>query len=322
MYNHRQAPGTLTCACHALNNAIGQMSAGFTDFETLTQGMGEWGGTATGPWGADHIREVATYFSITAKPLPAFLFPMSADDVKASPWTSLLLLEDSHWTTMKKKRASPERVEDFAVLLNSFCTRQPVFTAAGVAAHANRLHGCGGRVVGVFPSADTVATATAVRGTPVPTAEVAPAAARTPAGQTSAAPPEVVALRAKLAANEKRIHDAEERREKREAGLAVRVAVVERQLLESGPKWAMDLMSARTPVRQGGGAKRRWNGLAGGGGRGGRTGPARRDIAGGKGSHSCSPEDSSGSSGSGSGGEEPVAFFPDWQVYLPPGMAP
>ena len=122
-------------------------------------------------------------------------------------------------------------------------------------------------------------------------------------------PPEIAALKAKLAENERRIQLAEVRREKKEAQMRLRIAVVERRLLEASPSWAADLVARRrkplekvTPSsKQWNEKKRRWE----------RKGNDEVD--------SYSSDSSDASSETQGGGDR---FFPDWQVYLPPGMAP
>lgn len=123
---------------------------------------------------------------------------------------------------------------------------------------------------------------------------------------------EVAKLKANLAENERRIRLAEERREKKEAQMGLRIAEVERRLLEASPGWAMDLVEhRREPGKEVVPSSKRWNKQSGRWEQKGKL----------KGCQNEGPNEDS-SSDSEMEIEREARFFPDWQVFLPLGMAP
>ena len=138
LFNHRQ-DGGLTCACHALNNAVGEQVTNFVDFENVSS-------VALGPWDAEHIVDVATQHGLVAKVLPNHVFPLDANKVRSAPWTALIFLEHFHWTTMKKYGT-------YLVHINSMESYQAKFTEQEAGIEANRLHeiGTSCEVIAVWP---------------------------------------------------------------------------------------------------------------------------------------------------------------------------
>lgn len=101
-FHEGQAPGTYTCAAHAINNAMGAVRITPADFDR--EGYGE-----TGPWADFQIQKVAAASQIRAITAPtSFSKSVEPDRVAEARWIGVLLLDGAanapigHWTTIRR----------------------------------------------------------------------------------------------------------------------------------------------------------------------------------------------------------------------------
>ena len=86
-YHEIQREGTLTCAAHAMNNAVAAMRVTAADFERLGHG-------STGPWKDEQIQEVAADGAMTAVVAPScFAKGVTPHGVRQATWAGVLMLD-------------------------------------------------------------------------------------------------------------------------------------------------------------------------------------------------------------------------------------
>ena len=109
-FNDKQTQG-LTCAAHAMNNAVGRVRVTPGDFAAL--GFGQ-----DGPWGDAAVQAVATAADMTAVTAQdsTFTSKVTAERVQRGPWNGALILEGGqkdgkpveggHWTAIRRQQGN------------------------------------------------------------------------------------------------------------------------------------------------------------------------------------------------------------------------